>query len=265
MKDIKKLIEGYKNFYQHYFVENADIYQDLARNGQSPLAAVIACSDSRADPLLITGAEPGELFVIRNVANLVPPFQDDNNATYHGTSAALEFGVNNLNIKNVIVFGHSKCAGIRALIEGEVEDAHRSFVGSWVQIAKDVKLDIEAEHGHLNKDVQAHICERKAIEKSLRNLTTFPWIAEKVKNGELVLHGWYFDIDHGELLKFNEMDGNWNKIVNHDEDIITKRRNIFAELIHKQASIFIKLKKLYKVVKDKVQEFIKNLDQTKAP
>ena len=256
MSDINKLLKGYRNFYQHYFVENAEIYQNLARNGQSPIAAVIACSDSRADPLLITGAEPGELFVIRNVANLVPPYQDDNNATYHGTSAALEFGVNVLQIKNIIVFGHSKCAGIRALVDGDIADAHKSFVGSWVQIAKDVKLDIESEHGHLNKDIQAHICERRAIEKSLSNLMTFPWIADKVKAGEITLNGWYFDIDLGELLRFNEMDGQWNKIVDHDEDLAIKRKNIFAELIVKQASILVKLKYAYKKTSEELKKFL---------
>ena len=254
MPEINKLIKGYKNFYQHYFVENAEIYQDLARNGQSPIAAVIACSDSRADPLLITGAEPGELFVIRNVANLVPPYQDDNNATYHGTSAALEFGVNNLMIKNVIVFGHSKCAGIRALIESDVEDAHKSFVGAWVQIARDVKLDIEHEHGDLNKEVQAHICERKAIEKSLSNLMTFPWIAEKVRNEELKLHGWYFDIEQGELFKFDDTDGHWEKIVEDEDEITIKKRNIFAELLHKQASVLVKFKILHKKIAEKATE-----------
>ncbi len=210
---IKKLVEGYKNFYQRYFIENAEVYRNLSRNGQSPSAIVIACSDSRVDPLLITGAEPGELFVIRNVANLVPPCEKPGQNSLHGTSAALEFGVNILNIKNIIVFGHSKCAGIRALVESDIDSKDQSFVGSWMRIMKDVKLDIEAEHGHLHNDAKAHLCERKGIEKSLQNLMTFPWIAEKVQAGEMLLHGWYFDIEHGELLKFNEMEDRWDKVV----------------------------------------------------
>jgi len=208
MDGIDKLVDGYKNFYQRYFVDNDEVYKKLARYGQSPLAAVIACSDSRADPSIITGAEPGEMFVIRNVANLVPPYQPDGE-TYHGTSAALEFATNILQIKNVIVFGHSKCAGIRALIENGYTHHEKSFVDSWMNIAVDVKREIIHHHPHLDKEGQAHICEKKAIEKSLQNLLTFPWIAEKIAKGELTLHGWHFDIEHGQLFRFDKKMDIW--------------------------------------------------------
>lgn len=207
MESINKFLAGYKNFYQRYFVENSELYKNLAR-GQSPIAAVIACSDSRADPALIMNAEPGEIFTIRNVANLVPPYQPDGE-TYHGTSAALEFGVNILGIKHVIVFGHSKCAGIRTLVENGYKHTEKSFVDSWMKIAIDVKKDIEQHQPHLNKDEQAHICEKKAIEKSLQNLMTFPWIAEKVANNQLRLHGWHFDIEHGQLFEFDKKKDIW--------------------------------------------------------
>ncbi len=211
MPDIKKFIDGYRHFYQKYFVENDEIYKKLARHGQSPIAALIACSDSRADPSLITGAEPGEMFVIRNVANLVPPFQDDD-STYHGTSAALEFAVNILEVKNVIVFGHSKCAGIRALVNDDYAHGGKSFVNSWMKIADDVRRDVIKLHPHLEKHEQAHICEKKAIEKSLQNLMTFPWIAEKVNAGKLTLHGWHFDIEHGQLFHFDKKSDIWTEL-----------------------------------------------------
>lgn len=210
MPTITKLIDGYKSFYQKYFIENDEVYKKLARDGQFPVATVIACSDSRADPALITGAEPGELFVIRNVANLVPPYQEDI-STYHGTSAALEFAINNLKIKNVIVFGHSQCAGIKALIQSD--DRHATnFVDSWMTIAKDVKNEIKHNHSELDLAGQAHMCEKKAIEKSLSNLLTFPWIRDKAERGEISLYGWHFDIVEGVLYGFNGEKNEWQKI-----------------------------------------------------
>lgn len=208
MTGIDKLIDGYKNFYQQYFVDNDEVYKKLA-TGQSPIATMIACSDSRVDPAMITGAEPGELFVIRNVANLIPPYQDDH-TTYHGTSAALEFAINSLNIPNIIVFGHSKCAGIKALMDGNPShDADHSFVEAWMKIAKDVKKDIKENHSNLTQEKQTHLCERKAIELSLVNLLTFPWIVEKEAKGELTLHGWYFDIEQGMLFHFDRTTQTW--------------------------------------------------------
>jgi len=223
MSGINKLIDGYKTFYQRYFVDNDQVYKKLSKDGQSPIAVVIACSDSRADPSHITGAEPGELFVIRNVANLVPPYQDDN-TTYHGTSAALEFAINILNIKNVIVFGHSKCAGIKALVDHDFTPGNKSFVDSWMSMASDVKKSVMAEYAHLDKTEQTHICETKAIEKSLQNLTSFPWINDKITSGEISLHGWYFDIHLGQLMEFNAKTKEWNAIVDRRPmKLVTKK------------------------------------------
>ncbi len=206
MNEIDRLVAGYKRFHQKYFVEDGDVYRKLA-DGQSPSVAMIACSDSRVDPSILTGAEPGELFVVRNVANLVPPYQPDFN-TYHGTSAALEFAVTGLGVSHIIVLGHSKCGGIRALMEQPEIPETQSFVQSWMGIAADVKKDILHHHAHLEMDVKAHLCERKGIERSLANLSTFPWISERQAKNTLKLHGWHFDLDQGLISEY-QTGGNW--------------------------------------------------------
>lgn len=204
MARIKKLIEGYRRFYRAHFIENRDLYTELATKGQFPKTLVIACSDSRVDPSIVLDAGPGDIFVIRNVANLVPPCQPD--SQYHGTSAALEFGVNHLKVENIIVFGHGGCAGIQTLLDFENPRFESDFIHNWVDIARDARLETlgacdreKTQPG----EAQRH-CEHAAIHVSLRNLMTFPWIREKVEDGRLKLHGWHFDIDNGTLERWND-------------------------------------------------------------
>lgn len=206
MSDMDRLIAGYRRFHQKYFVETSDTYRKLS-GGQTPRVAMIACSDSRVDPSILTNAEPGELFVIRNVANLVPPYQPDT-STYHGTSAALEFAVATLGVAHIIVFGHSKCAGIRALMEQPEQPDSHSFVHAWMGIAAGVKKDILHHHAHLDMDLKAQLCEKKAIERSLANLSTFPWISSRQAQSTLKLHGWHFDLDGGTISEYHA-GGNW--------------------------------------------------------
>lgn len=207
---IRKLITGYKNFYARNFAQANPTYKKLAE-GQSPRVAMIACSDSRVDPSIITDADLGEIFVIRNVANLVPPYQPDDH-TYHGTSAALEFAVNNLKVEHIVVLGHSKCAGIRALLADTPHTGEQSFVHSWMRIADDVKQEICSKHAQLPIEEKAYLSERKAIERSLANLTTFPWIRDKIAAGELALHGWHFDLDEGDLSCYDYGEKSWKRL-----------------------------------------------------
>lgn len=187
MKEIQQLISGFEKFRSQYY-EGADRSFDQLKQAQSPSVLVIACSDSRVDPAILLDAVPGQLFVVRNVANLVPPRKADGGT--HGVSAALEFSVCVLGVRHIIVLGHSQCGGIRALIEG----ASGEFISQWMNIAKSVKPS------HTDKeDNLARECEQKAILLSLENLQTFPWIVERVNQGQLMLHGWYFDIAHGRL------------------------------------------------------------------
>jgi carbonic anhydrase len=189
---MRQLIEGYRRFRDNQWPERRSTFEALARSGQSPPAMVIACSDSRIDPAMIFGTGPGELFTIRNVANLVPPYRPD--AEPHATSAALEFAVRTLEVPDVIVMGHAMCGGIHALLQGP-SDSAGDFVGPWMRIAEPARQKVLACEP---ADRQA-ACEREAIKVSLSNLLTFPWVAERVADGRLGLHGAMFDIRTGVL------------------------------------------------------------------
>ncbi len=187
-----RLIAGYRRFRETEWPGRRALFETLAREGQSPRAMVVACSDSRVDPAMIFGAGPGELFILRNVAALVPPFQPD--AQFHATSAALEFGVRVLEVSDLIVLGHGMCGGVRALLEG-APAAARDFLAPWMGIAETAKRRV-LECRPADKQTA---CEREAVKLSLENLRTFPWIAERVADGRLLLHGATFDIRFGVL------------------------------------------------------------------
>ncbi|MBT3238761.1 MAG: carbonic anhydrase [Rhodospirillaceae bacterium] len=196
---IDRLIEGFKSFRDTYYVKQPDFYRNLVENGQSPKVMIIACSDSRVNPSILAKADPGELFIVRNVANLVPPYAPDSN--YHGTSAAIEFAVRDLNIEHVIILGHSHCGGIRGLCEGHADGKGREFIDAWMSIVDEAKnKDLEGEDRH------RHV-EREAVKISLGNLMSFPWIKRRVDDGRMKLHGWWFDLEVGELLAYAPEDG----------------------------------------------------------
>lgn len=195
-----QLIAGFRRFRERHFVQDAERFQDLTQFGQTPKALVVACCDSRVDPALVLDCAPGDLFVIRNVANLVPPAE--NQGHFHGTSAALEFGVNNLAIPHIIVLGHAQCGGIHALLEGGV-DKKDSFIAEWMTIADAARELVEQDMSDASSKIRHRACEMQAILVSLNNLMTFPWIRERVEHGELTLYGWYFDIECGELLSYD--------------------------------------------------------------
>lgn len=161
---------------------------------------LIGCSDSRVDPALLTGCAPGELFVIRNVANLVPPCEQD--TRHHGISAALEYAVCHLDVEHVIILGHSGCGGINALMHGINNGRSAQFIGPWVSIAERARDRIRSELAGKEPEKQNRACEQAAILISLENLLTFPWVRERVEAGTLLLHGWYFDISTGQLLSY---------------------------------------------------------------
>jgi len=197
MKEIKKLINGYERFHQDYFVENPDLYQDLFQ-GQSPKFLIISCCDSRVHPAQIMSTEPGDIFVIRNVANLVPINEDDGKS--HGTSAAMEFAIKHLKVRHVIIMGHSQCGGIKALMEGDHGHEDYGFIDPWMKNVTEAREAILSKHGDKSFDEQCAHCEKEAIGISLKNIMTFPWVKERVDTGNLFAHGWYFDIGSGSLL-----------------------------------------------------------------
>ncbi len=189
---MQKFLDGYRKFRSSYYRENKELIDDLMTRGQSPSAMMIACSDSRIDPSLKFGVDPGDMFIVRNVANLVPPFAPDTRA--HGTSAALEFAVRVLKVPNVIVMGHAKCGGIKALMD---HSENGDFVTSWMEIAEPARQKVLA--AHLPPAQAQHMCEHEAVKLSLQNLLTFPWVKAAVDAGKLQLHGWYFDLSDGTL------------------------------------------------------------------
>lgn len=200
---IAKLVDGYARFRDQYYAERRERFQALLKGGQKPRIALIACSDSRIDPAVVLGVEPGELFVVRNVAALVPPCESG--GTYHGTSAALEFAVNHLKVSEVIVFGHAHCGGIRSLVEGADAPPATEFVSAWTSIVGAAYRRVLATQPHASIEVRQRACEQNAVLVSLENLTTFPFIRERLGAGSLRLHGWYFDLGTAELFRYDPL------------------------------------------------------------
>lgn len=196
MRDIQNLIAGFKRFQENYFGGDQELFRQL-KEGQKPSAMVIACSDSRVDPAILLDCQPGDLFMVRNVANLVPPYE--HGAGLHGVSTALEFGVCVLGVQHLIVLGHSSCGGVRALMQG----ASGEFIINWVNIAKRARERVLEEMPEAADDKKLCACEQASILVSLENLLTFPWIKERVQQGALMLHGWYFDMQSGNLLAYD--------------------------------------------------------------
>ena len=208
-KPIRQLLAGIKGFRARYYERAPDSMRQLVAEGQKPQVLVIGCSDSRVDPALLTQAEPGELFVVRNVANLVPPYQPD--GSYHGTSAAIEYAVRVLNVGHVIVLGHAFCGGIQGLIRLRAgEPDQNDFVSPWVSIASaaldpyapppDAETDAERRKADLERLQQnPDMVERAAVRTSVDNLMSFPFVRERVEAGTLEIHGWWFDLDSGDL------------------------------------------------------------------
>jgi carbonic anhydrase len=204
-------VEGFQRFQKKYIAGDDSVYSRL-RQGQNPSALVISCCDSRADPGMLLGAGPGDIFVVRNVANLVPPYR--NGAEMPGIRADIEFAIKGLNVERIIILGHSSCGGIRALMDGEgiPGSSQYEFIGSWVSIAREARDKVLHELAGESLAVQAKACEQAAIALSLKNLMSFPWIRERVEAGTLALHGWYFDIDAGELLAYSPQSSSFQPL-----------------------------------------------------
>ncbi len=194
------LLDGYRRFRAEVGPRERGRFETLAARGQSPRTMVVCCSDSRADPQMIFGAAPGELFVVRNGASLVPPYAPDGAA--HGTSAALEFGVRALGVGQVVVMGHALCGGVRALLEGAPAETP-DFVEPWMRIAEPARrIALRCEPGEARQEC----CENETVRLSIRNLMTFPWIAERVAAGRLRIRGFHFGIRSGALREIGADD-----------------------------------------------------------
>ena len=191
---VKELVNGFKNFRDSYFEKKSQVLQELAKKGQSPKTMVICCSDSRVEPSILFGTGPGDLFVVRNVANLVPPFTSKDNVSM---GSALEYAVRILRVKDIIVLGHAHCGGVAALCksiynnqEGETTDNPTDFIRSWVDIAKPALSKIEFDHNDPNIEVNS---ERAVVLYSYNNLLTYPWLNDAVSKNSLEIHAWWLD------------------------------------------------------------------------
>ncbi|HUN44705.1 MAG TPA: carbonic anhydrase [Acetobacteraceae bacterium] len=188
-----RLLEGYRRFRRDGWPDRRRLFETLAEHGQHPRALVLCCADSRVDPAMIFDAAPGELFVVRNVANLVPPYAPDER--YHGTSAAIEFGIRALAVPDLVVMGHGLCGGVRALLQGPPPE-FSDFVGAWMELAATARERAMACADAAERQL---VGEFETVKLSLANLLGFPWIAERVSRGALRLHGAHFDIRSGAL------------------------------------------------------------------
>lgn len=198
---IKKMIQGFGAFHTQNFQES-DVYTHLVEHGQSPDTLVIACADSRNDPAVLTCGEPGDIFVVRNVAAIVPPYTGPE--ALDGTSAAVEFGVKGLKVKNIVVLGHALCGGAEALAKSTpAEPTGYPLLSSWLSVGTKTRDTIHTAFGDVSGENRQIALEQGLILNSLNNLMTYPWIKDAVVSKTLTLHGWYFDMVHGMLLGYD--------------------------------------------------------------
>ena len=206
MADFNALLEGYRRFRERGWKAQRERWAELTE-GQSPKVMVIACSDSRVDPAQIFDARPGEMFVVRNVGALVPPFEPD--SAHHGVSAALEFAVTQLQVEELVVMGHGMCGGCAAALTGQFDKAGHGaghFIAQWIGMLAPARERIRKKYAHLGRAAFQEM-ELEAVRISLRNLRTFPWILEREASGALKLHGAYFAIADGVLNLCDESCG----------------------------------------------------------
>lgn len=213
MPAFKALLEGYRRFRTGAYQEQRRRYDALADKGQAPGVLVIACSDSRVDPTRIFDTEPGQMFVVRNVANLVPPYDTDN--SQHSTSAAIEYAVTQLKVHHIVVLGHARCGGIKASLDGTFDDApmgEGGFIGRWMSMIASARDTIRAAAA-ISPDIDAcSALELAAIRLSLDHLRTFPFVAKAEAEGTLHLQGALFDIAEGVLKVLNRESGRFEAV-----------------------------------------------------
>ena len=200
----QRLIEGYGAFASGRLQSEQHRYRELAERGQTPEIMVIGCCDSRVSPEVIFDARPGELFVVRNVANLVPPFETG--GTYHGVSAALEFGVGALKVKHIVVLGHAHCGGVRAYAEDAAPISPGDFIGRWMSLMAPA-ADQVGPRGSLSRAEYLVRLEKASVANTLDNLMTFPRLRKLIERGVVTLHGAYFGVAAGELSVLDRATG----------------------------------------------------------
>jgi carbonic anhydrase len=202
MRVPQQLVEGLRRFRRESFPLFREHYQRLVAEGQRPSTLFLGCADSRVVPDLLTSALPGDLFVIRNVGSLIPPFEPD--AGFHGTSAGIEFATLVLGVKDIVVCGHSHCGAIRALFTAPREDA--PHIARWLELARPALVDAEPTEPNLRRT------EMRAVVLQVERLMSYPMVRERVESGELCLHGWYYVIEEGQVLGLDPDSGEFRPL-----------------------------------------------------
>jgi carbonic anhydrase len=208
---LSKLIEGYRRFRETAWQRERERWSELAE-GQSPKVMILSCADSRVDPAEIFDARPGEMFVVRNIAALAPPYETSHG--FHGVSAALEFAVSQLEVGEILVMGHGLCGGCAAALTGQfdhTEPGEGHFIADWVRMLHQARDSVRARHQELDRTAFLEM-EREAVKVSLANLRTFPWIASREQSGRLKLHGAHFSIAEGRLYVLDEAEGDFRPV-----------------------------------------------------
>lgn len=205
----QRLIEGYSAFTAGRLQREQDRYNELARAGQSPEVMVIGCCDSRVSPEVIFDARPGELFVVRNVANIIPPYSPDGQA--HGVSAALEFGVGALRVKHIVVLGHAHCGGVKAYVQDSEPLSPGDFIGRWMQLMTPAAEKVGPRGAQDHVEYLARL-EKANIANSLANLLTFPLLAKLIEKGKVATHGAYFGVASGDLSVLDQTTGEFKPV-----------------------------------------------------
>lgn len=203
------LLAGYRSFMAGRYPTERDRYRELAANGQEPHTLLIACCDSRAAPEIIFNSSPGELFVVRNVANMVPPYEPD--SRYHATSAAVEYAIQVLKVQNVVVMGHGRCGGIQAALTPDLKPlSDGDFIGKWMGLLKRASDQIQHSSLLTSSERQTAL-ERVSIRNSIDNLRSFPFVKEREAIGDVKIHGAWFDISSGELWVMDTETGDFSR------------------------------------------------------
>src|SRR5947208_1267510 len=208
---LTQLIEGYRRFREKDWAHERERWAEMAE-GQSPRVMILSCADSRVDPAHIFDARPGEMFVVRNIAALAPPYET--NPGFHGVSAALEFAVTQLEVGEILVMGHGLCGGCAAALTGQFDGTppgEGHFIADWVRMLDEPRDQVRARHAELDSDAFLEM-EREAVKVSLANLRTFPWIADREEAGRLKLHGAHFSIAEGRLYVLDEAEKDFRPV-----------------------------------------------------
>lgn len=214
---LERLLKGFADFRTGYYREHLDLFETLATKGQSPKILIIGCADSRVDPGILTQTQPGDIFTVRNIAAMVPAAMVPPDNERHGTSAGIEYAVRALGVEHVVVLGHALCGGIASLVDGDKSPAADfDYVATWTAIGRTMRDAAVHDLAGWPREHLLRAVEQASVVNSVANLMSFPWLAERVAAGKLVLHAWWFNLKEGQLYAFNPQSAVFDPVMGID-------------------------------------------------